>query len=616
MTLDVLAKAREWTDRRFDEATRREIQSLIDKEAMKELQDRFSKELEFGTGGMRGIMAPGTNRMNIYTVGRATQGLADHLLESYTDARERGVAIAFDSRINSSLFAKEAAAVLAGNGIKARVFPELRPTPLLSFTVRHFGCRAGIVITASHNPKEYNGYKVYGPSGSQLTAPEDAEIVSRVGGVRIVDDVKKVDYADGIRRGLIEEIGPEVERAYLERVNGLTEWIQGGVMEELEAAGRELKILYTSLHGAGITLVPKALGRIKGVTLLLEEEQCVPDGSFPTTPSPNPEEGAALERAISAALEKGADMVIATDPDCDRMGLAVRAGGALESAAGRAGSGPERGRFVLLTGNQIGCLLGYLILRSYGKSGRMPADPVVISTIVSTPLVHEMARSFGVRVIDVLTGFKWIGEKMNEFEERGEGHFIYGFEESYGYLAGTFVRDKDGVIASVLAALLLKYAVGAGALAGASAANPVMALLAELYRAYGMFMEYGKSFTLKGIEGADKIKTLMKDLRKNPPERIGGGRVIAFKDYLEQKEKKPGEVETREMPALPVSDVLQFITDDGVKVSVRPSGTEPKIKFYFALREPMSGSMEETKGALDARYERLSGELFSALGLA
>ena len=263
MTLDVLAKAREWTDRRFDEATRREIQSLIDKDAMKELQDRFSKELEFGTGGMRGIMAPGTNRMNIYTVGRATQGLADHLLESYPDARERGVAIAFDSRINSSLFAKEAAAVLAGNGIKARVFPELRPTPLLSFTVRHFGCRAGIVITASHNPKEYNGYKVYGPSGSQLTAPEDAKIVSRVGGVRIVDDVKKVDYAEGIRRGLIEEIGPEVERAYLERVNGLTEGIQEGVMEELEAAGRELKILYTSLHGAGITLVPKALGRIK-----------------------------------------------------------------------------------------------------------------------------------------------------------------------------------------------------------------------------------------------------------------------------------------------------------------------------------------------------------------
>ena len=608
MTLDVLAKAREWTDRRFDEATRREIQSLIDKEAMKELQDRFSKELEFGTGGMRGIMAPGTNRMNIYTVGRATQGLADHLLESYPDARERGVAIAFDSRINSSLFAKEAAAVLAGNGIKARVFPELRPTPLLSFTVRHFGCRAGIVITASHNPKEYNGYKVYGPSGSQLTAPEDAKIVSRVGGVRIVDDVKKVDYAEGIRRGLIEEIGPEVERAYLERVNGLAEGIQEGVMEELEAAGRELTILYTSLHGAGITLVPKALGRIKGVTLLFEEEQCVPDGSFPTTPSPNPEEGAALERAISAAREKGADMVIATDPDCDRMGLAVRDNGALGSAAG--------GGFVLLTGNQIGCLLGYLILHSYSKSGKMPSDPVVISTIVSTPLVHEMARSFGVRVVDVLTGFKWIGEKMNEFEERGEGHFIYGFEESYGYLAGTFVRDKDGVIASVLAALLLKYAVGAGALAGASGANPVMALLAELYRDYGMFMEYGKSFTLKGIEGAEKIKALMKDLRKNPPERIGGGRVIAFKDYLDQKEKKPDEVKTREMPGLPVSDVLQFITDDGVKVSVRPSGTEPKIKFYFALREPMSGSMEETKGVLDARYARLSGELFSALGLA
>jgi phosphoglucomutase len=607
MTLDVLAKAREWTDRRFDEATRREIQSLIDKKAIKELEDRFSKELEFGTGGMRGIMAPGTNRMNIYTVGRATQGLADHLLESYPDARERGVAIAFDSRINSYLFAREAASVLAGNGIKARVFPELRPTPLLSFTVRHFGCRAGIVITASHNPKEYNGYKVYGPSGSQLTAPEDERIVSRVAGVKIVDDVKKVDYAEGVARGLIEEIGPEVENAYLERVNVLTEGILEGLAEELESAGRELKILYTSLHGAGITLVPKALGRIKGVTLVLEEAQCTPDGNFPTTPSPNPEEGAALARAISAAREKGADMVIATDPDCDRMGLAVRADG---------GPGPEGGGFVLLTGNQIGCLLGYLILRSYSNSGKMPADPVVISTVVSTPLVHEMARSFGARVVEVLTGFKWIGEKMNEFEERGEGSFIYGFEESYGYLAGTFVRDKDGVIASALAALLLKYAVGAGALAGASGASPVMALLAGLYRDYGMFMEYGKSFTLKGIEGAEKIKALMKDLRMNPPERIGGGRVIGFKDYLEQKEKKPDEVETRDMPGLPVSDVLQFVTADGVKVSVRPSGTEPKIKFYFALREPVSGSMEETKRVLDARYGRISGELFSALGLA
>jgi len=592
MKKEILNKAKVWTASEFDEETRQEIQHLIDEGNEKELVDRFYKELEFGTGGMRGIMAAGSNRMNIYTVGRATQGLANYLLETYSDTPERGVSIAYDSRNNSKLFAREAARVLAANGIKVFIYPELRPTPLLSYTVRELCNRAGIVLTASHNPKEYNGYKVYGADGSQVISPEDVRIVAHVNRVDILHGVKRMEYSEGTARGLITELGPEIEHSYLEKVYAFTRSVEEGIQKELSASTRKIKVVYSPLHGAGITMVPKALEMVEGAVVLCEPEQSKPDGNFSTTPSPNPEETKALSRAIEYARREKADMVIATDPDCDRMGLAVP---------------DDTGNFITLNGNQIGCMLAYTIASSYERSGHMPANPVIISTVVSTELAGEIARTFGVDIHYVLTGFKFIAARMREFEETGNHNFIFAFEESYGYLADTFVRDKDGVIASVLALLMVKYA--------AAVHGSVLAFLEHIYRKYGMYVEYMQSFTLKGAEGAEKIKELMKNLREDPPDRIAGSPMEMIKDYQTRKVKHLLTGKTEGITGLPVSNVLQFYTGDGVKVSARPSGTEPKIKFYFGFSMPMAGSMEETKRKLDDKYNRVSEELFKRCGL-
>ncbi|KPJ80264.1 MAG: hypothetical protein AMS17_20715 [Spirochaetes bacterium DG_61] len=551
MKKEILNKAKVWTASEFDEETRQEIQHLIDEGNEKELVDRFYKELEFGTGGMRGIMAAGSNRMNIYTVGRATQGLANYLLETYSDTPERGVSIAYDSRNNSKLFAREAARVLAANGIKVFIYPELRPTPLLSYTVRELCNRAGIVLTASHNPKEYNGYKVYGADGSQVISPEDVRIVAHVNGVDILHGVKWMEYSEGTARGLITELGPEIEHSYLEKVYAFTRSVEEGIQKELSASTRKIKVVYSPLHGAGITMVPKALEMVEGAVVLCEPEQSKPDGNFSTTPSPNPEETKALSRAIEYARREKADI--------------------------------------------------------YERSGHMPANPVIISTVVSTELAGEIARTFGVDIHYVLTGFKFIAARMREFEETGNHNFIFAFEESYGYLADTFVRDKDGVIASVLALLMVKYA--------AAVHGSVLAFLEHIYRKYGMYVEYMQSFTLKGAEGAEKIKELMKNLREDPPDRIAGSPMEMIKDYQTRKVKHLLTGKTEGITGLPVSNVLQFYTGDGVKVSARPSGTEPKIKFYFGFSMPMAGSMEETKRKLDDKYNRVSEELFKRCGL-
>jgi phosphoglucomutase len=591
MTEDVLKKAQKWSEEPFDEDTRQEIRDLLNRNDEKELTDRFYKELEFGTGGMRGVMGAGTNRMNTYTVGKATQGLADYLIHTYNDARERGVSIACDSRNNSGFFSREVARVLAGNGIKVYIYPQLRPTPLLSFTVRHFGNRAGIVITASHNPKEYNGYKVYAPDGAQVTSPEDAKIVEFVQKVDISEDVKRIDYDEGLRKGLIKELDESIEREYLDRVDELALKIRKGIEKELLKVGRDIKVVYTPLHGTGITLVPEALKKIEGAVILCEKEQSVPDGNFTTTPSPNPEETEALSRAIDYAKQEKADMVIATDPDCDRMGLAVP---------------DENGEFVPVNGNQIGCLLADLIAKSYRNSGLMPKNPVLISTIVSTELAREIAGEYGVEIINVLTGFKFIGALMGEMEKKGKKESIFGFEESYGYLAGTFVRDKDGVIAALLALMLLKYAI--------SEHGSFLGYLYSVFRKFGMYLEYQKSFALKGAAGAEKIKALMEALREDPPGKISGSEVIVIKDYLTRKLIKPGTGE-EEFSGLPVSNVLQFFTADDVKVSVRPSGTEPKIKFYFGLKVPVSGSIEETRALLNKKAQKVSEDVFKRCGL-
>ncbi len=590
----ILAKARRWTTEPFDEETRTEISDLIRRNDEKELTDRFYKTLEFGTGGMRGIMAPGLNRMNIYTVARATQGLAEYLLAK-GDRESLKVAIAYDSRNNSPLFARESASVLAANGIEVYIFTQLRPTPLLSFTVRQLGCSAGIVITASHNPKEYNGYKVYGADGGQVTSPEDALIVDHVNGIDMATGIRRIDYEEGKRKGLIHELDDRVENIYLEKVQDFGQNLQKGIGDELEKLEqklkRSIKIVYTPLHGTGITLVPQAMEKVGGAEVLLEEEQIKPDGNFTTTPSPNPEDPVALTRAMELARRESADLVIATDPDCDRMGLAVP---------------DESGNFVTLTGNQIGCLIAYTILVSYKKSGLMPSHPVIISTIVTTELVHEIAREFGVRVYEVLTGFKFIAKLTRELEEKNKGHFIYGFEESYGYLADTFVRDKDGVIGAVLALIMVKYAI--------ARYGSVLGFLHDIYRQYGMYQEFQRSFLLKGAQGAEKIKELMRDMRQSPPGNLLGDPITVIKDYKRQKTYFPGDGREKPLKELPTSDVLQFYTDR-VKVSVRPSGTEPKIKFYFALKTPLGKDMHKTARALEERYESVSKELFHRYSL-
>jgi phosphoglucomutase len=598
---DILQKARLWTTDRFDEKTRAEIQALLDREDGKELADRFYRELEFGTGGMRGVMEAGSNRMNVYTVGRATQGLADYLLRESSNldgVKTRGVAIAHDSRVNSHLFARETARVLAANSIRVYLFRELRPTPLLSFTVRHLGCAAGVVLTASHNPGEYNGYKVYGPDGGQVTNPEDARIVEYVNRVDISSGVKRMEYDQGVKEGLIEEIEEGVEEAYLDRVAELTAGIEEGIAGESGRAVGEATIVYTPLHGTGITLIPRALQSM-GARLICEEEQSRVDGTFPTTPSPNPEDPAALGRAIELAKKHAADIVVGTDPDCDRMGVAVPDG---------------RGGYTSLTGNQVGCLFAHLLAHAYRAAGRMPENPVMISTIVSTPMIHGIAADFGVSVVEVLTGFKYIARWIRDNEGAGGGAFLYAFEESYGYMAGTFGRDKDAVVATALAVLLVQYAKGRESFSGGTGASPVIDLLYDLYARYGVYREFQNSFTFKGVEGARKIESVMEQLRASPPGRIGGRPVTRIRDFLRRREILPAEDRETDMTDLPVSDVLQFQTDE-LRVSARPSGTEPKIKFYFALHRPVSdasfASIEKSMEEAENRYREVSADLFA-----
>jgi phosphoglucomutase len=593
MDSEILRRAEEWTHEPFDEHTRREIAVLIEKKDEKELVDRFYKNLEFGTGGMRGIMGAGMNRMNVYTVGRATQGLADFLISNVEEKNSISVAIAYDSRNNSARFAQTAASVLAANRIKVYIYPQLRPTPLLSFTVRHLGCDAGIVITASHNPREYNGYKVYGSDGGQVISPEDLMIVDHVEKVDMAAGIKRIDFERGREEGLIEVLeGNRVESVYMDLVRDFQQGVEKGLAAYTAGSDRSIKAVFTPLHGTGITLVPDALRGVEGVELLCEPKQSKSDGNFTTTPSPNPEDPVALTRAIELAEKEGADLVLATDPDCDRMGLAV----------------PDAsGRFVPITGNQIGCLMAYVIACSYKQSGLMPEKPAIISTIVSTEMVHEIAAEFGITVWEVLTGFKFIAMLQRDFENNGTGDFIYGFEESYGYLAGSFVRDKDGVIGCLLALLMVKYAI--------SQHGSVLNMLHGLYKTYGLFQEYQRSFVLKGAEGAEEIQKLMKELRSSPPELIGDERVTCIKDYLMQKAYYPLDGKVEPLADLPESNVLQFITSS-IKVSARPSGTEPKIKFYFSLKAPAPEDVESGIRSVKNRFERVSEEFFSQIGLS
>lgn len=509
-----------------------------------EIYDRFYRELEFGTAGLRGVIGAGTNRMNIYTVRKATQGLAEYVL----DKGGESVAIAYDSRIKSTLFAKEAAKVLAANGIKVYIYKELMPTPMLSYAVRELHCTSGIVITASHNPAKYNGYKAYGADGAQLSVENSAKVLSFVDKVEMFGGAKTMSFDEGITSGIIEYIGDELVEKYLETVK----------TRSVEKVTADLNVIYTPLNGTGNKPVREILKRIgiKNVTVVPEQE--FPDGNFPTAPFPNPEIRQAFECAINLSKSVEADLLLATDPDCDRVGIAVKNGD----------------DFTLMSGNEVGaCLLDYILSRRKAN-GTLPENPVAVKTIVSTPLADKIAAKYGCKLINVLTGFKYIGEQAGILEKKGEQErFVFGFEESYGYLAGAYVRDKDAVVASMLICEMAAYYKNLG--------KNLLDVINELYAEHGMVFTSQNSFTFEGAAGMKKMQDIMDDLRRLPPKKIGENQVVAISDYetSEKLELKSGK---KSVITLPKSNVLYYDLDEnGSNLIVRPSGTEPKIKVYI-----------------------------------
>ncbi len=537
-----------------------ELEKIKDEETEK--KDRFYRSLEFGTGGLRGVIGLGLNRMNSYIIARATQGLANQLKKTNPEGTNLSVTIAYDSRHKSDEFAKTAACVLAANGIKAYIFSELKPVPELSFSVLYKKATAGIAVTASHNPAKYNGYKVYGSDGAQLN-PELASIVlEEIEKTPVFGGAKLIDFDEGVKSGLIEIMGDEVEEEYLNIVQKCC------LNPELvKKKGNELKFVYTPFHGTGNKPVRKILNRIGFENVIIVKEQENPDGAFPTVASPNPENKESFEIAIRYAKENNADLIIGTDPDADRVGILVR---------------NKEGEYIVLTGNQTGVLLTEYILSMRKEKGTLPEDGYVVKTIVTTNITKEICDFYGVEMKDVLTGFKFIGEKIKESEETGKGTYLFGFEESYGSLAGTYAKDKDAVAASMLIAEMALYYREKGL--------NLYDQLMNIYKKYGFYEEFVTSVTMEGIEGIEKIKSIMEDVRKNPPKSIGGKKVIAVRDYNTsfRTETETGKTEPI---YLPKSNVIYLELEDKNNFIIRPSGTEPKIKIYCML---CGKSREET----------------------
>jgi len=532
------------------------------------VRDRFYRDLEFGTGGLRGVIGAGTNRMNIYTVKRATQGFADYLNQEYSNP---SVAVSFDSRIKSDVFSKAAAEVLAANGIKVHIYKELMPTPCLSFAVRELHCQGGIMITASHNPAKYNGYKVYGDDGCQITLRGAEIILEKINSLDIFNDVKTSSFDEEVAKGNISFIGQEVIDAFYEHV------LAEGINTEL-CASSGLKVVYTPLNGTGNKPVREILRRIgiSNVTVVKEQEN--PDGNFPTCPYPNPEIREALEVGLRYCNEVQPDLLLATDPDCDRVGIAVPDG---------------NGEYALFSGNEVGAMLLEYICQQRIKNGTMPENPVTVKTIVTTDIVNLIGKEYGVEVIDVLTGFKFIGEQIKMLEDKNqENRYIFGFEESYGYLSGTYVRDKDAVNASMLICEMASYYRSQGI--------TLLQARENMYKKYGVFYQTLHSFTFEGESGMNKMTEIMNTLRNNPPSEIAGIKVIRFDDYKTSVSRDTA-TGTETAITLPKSNVLAFFLEGGSKVIVRPSGTEPKIKTYFTSKMPTHEEAEalETKLAGD-----------------
>jgi phosphoglucomutase len=567
------AKAKQWLTSEFDEQTRNEVKGLMENADKTGLIDAFYKDLEFGTGGLRGIMGAGSNRMNIYTVGMATQGLANYLKKNFANLPQIKVAVCHDCRNNSRLFAETVANIFSANGIKVYLFDDMRPTPECSFAIRHFGCQSGVNITASHNPKEYNGYKAYWEDGAQVLAPHDKGII---------DEVNKVKVADVKFKGnpeLIEIIGEEVDKIYLDMVKTIS--IDPAVIERQ----KDLKIVYTPLHGTGMMLIPRSLKLWGFENVHCVKEQMVRSGDFPTVVSPNPENGEALTLALRDAKEIDADIVMASDPDADRVGMACK---------------NDKGEWVLINGNQTCLLFLYYIITNRIKTGKMKPNDFIVKTIVTTEVIKKIADKNHIEMRDCYTGFKWIANEIRKSE--GKQQYIGGGEESYGFMAQDFVRDKDAVSACSLLAEICAYAKDQG--------KTLYELLMDIYLEYGFSKEFTINVVKPGKSGADEIKAMMEKFRSNPPKEIAGSKVVIAKDYktLEQTDAN-GVVTKLDMPE--TSNVLQWFCEDGTKVSVRPSGTEPKIKFYLEVKGEMkcAGCYERCTKEADEKIEEIKKSL-------
>ncbi|NQX70583.1 phospho-sugar mutase [Paenibacillus alba] len=551
-------------DPAVDAETKKELQAIRDDE--KEIEDRFYKDLEFGTGGLRGVIGAGTNRINVYTVGRASQGLAQYV--NGTGAASPSIVLAYDSRHMSPEFALEAALVFAGNGIKAYLFQTLHATPQLSFAVRYLGANAGVVVTASHNPPEYNGYKVYGADGGQLVPQYAEQVIAEVQSIDSFSKVKKLSQQEAEAQGLLAWLGEDVDQAYIEAVTAISQ-----NPEVIKEISDDFRIIFTPLHGAGnvpVREVLKAVG-FGQVRVVAEQEQ--PDAQFSTVKSPNPEEREAFTLAIAQAKEWNADIIIGTDPDADRMGAVVK---------------DPNGEYVVLSGNQSGAIMVNYLLSSLKERGTLPTNGVVVKTIVTSEMGAVIANHYGIPTLNTLTGFKYIGEKMSQFEQNGEHIFVFGYEESYGYLAGDYARDKDAVIAAMLIAEAAAYYKKQG--------KTLYEVLQELYESFGYFLEKLESRTLKGKDGVEQIGRMVDAWRTNPPTEIGGTRVTALEDYA------------KGVDGLPIENVLKFKLEDGSWFCLRPSGTEPKIKFYFAVKGSTGpAAAEQLDGIIQYVLSRVDG---------
>ncbi len=577
MNQDLIQKVREragrWLAPDFDEDTRKQVRYMLENNES-ELIESFYRDLEFGTGGLRGIMGVGTNRMNIYVVGMATQGLSNYLKKEFRNVDEIKVVVAHDPRNNSRLFAERAAKIFSSNGFKVYLFDDLRPTPELSFAIRHLKCKAGIVITASHNPKEYNGYKVYWEDGGQIISPHDRNIINEVRNIKNIEEVMfDSDTAN------IQIIGQDIDNIYTDKIRDLS------LSPEIIKRQKDLKIIYTPIHGSGVKLVPMALKKIGFTSIYKIPEQDITDGNFPTVRSPNPEEPAALNLALEKAREIDADLVMGTDPDADRVGIAIK---------------DNKGKFILLNGNQTACILINYLLTKWAEKGKLKGKEYIVKTIVTTELLVAIADKYNVEHFDVLTGFKFIADIIKTFE--GKKLFIGGGEESYGYLAGEFVRDKDAIISCSLIAEIAAWAKDQG--------RTMFELLLNIYREFGMYKESILSVYKKGKDGAEEIRRIMEKFRNEPPDFINKSKVVQVRDYLDDVSLERINAENGGIK-IPRANVLQFFTEDGSKISMRPSGTEPKIKFYFSVKEKFgaSDSYEEMNDILIKRIDNIIKDL-------